>query len=783
METFEFYLDGDNGFVLVEPGQAAPAGMRRFAVPAANVEDALSRLTAEGLPSQGAATQEGAVPQLLPQLLPQPQSQSPAPLGFNTDAPPVVPQFGTQETGEHFSPDPGYAETAAGVRDLIPSIGTGLMRGVDDMVHLPQNLMQMVGGWFMGPGAREVMDWAASFNREALEENLHQPQTELGRAAANVSQFIPGAGMFGPGGGVSNSIRYGVIPGLAAEGAGQLVQGSTVEPFFRVAAALLATGGMAFHEGAGTVAGANAQGTSGPAVQIIARYLRGMNLTEAEIDAAEALIARGRALGGGNGQPVNLTWPEAIAQVTGGRVDMSALQRVIEQARGGAAPMTEYLAGRPQATRAAFGEVAETVGPLVPPREAGTLMADLAKTEIRMLQDHINGVTAPLYRAAGNDAVDAATMSGLMARPWFVEALGKVRSSTLYGADVAGLADDNVLVLDAIKKWLDDQLGQTSTVLATNAGRIYGGQIAEVRDAATAASPPYAQALDEQALLRQWMLEPMQEGLIGDISRTTNLGTQTGAAFTRNPFSGNAEEVAQAVSTLAHTNPDLLRGFVRQHLERAFNQAARGRSGGDSQFGAAGFRAAIVGNAEQARTLELAMRALPGGDDVWDGLSNLLDVFEATGMRQGAGSPTAFNEAILSELSRGGAVGEAVSLLGSPVKAMGAISRFFEDVKTGMNTARLAGIITNPDNARLFSMLANSSRVEDIVAIGAVLVNSGIIANRQGGGEEPQIPLTIPLGLQQLMDQQRRTDPAGGGLVFPQALQELMNQQAQPLQN
>ena len=80
-------------------------------------------------------------------------------------------------------------------------------------------------------------------------------------------------------------------------------------------------------------------------------------------------------------------------------------------------------------------------------------------------------------------------------------------------------------------------------------------------------------------------------------------------------------------------------------------------------------------------------------------------------------------------------------------------------------------------------MLANSSRVEDIVAIGAVLVNSGIIANRQGGGEEPQIPLTIPLGLQQLMDQQRRTDPAGGGLVFPQALQELMNQQAQPLQN
>jgi hypothetical protein len=54
-----------------------------------------------------------------------------------------------------------------------------------------------------------------------------------------VGEFLPGAAAFG-GGSIGNLARFGVLPGLASEGAGQLTEGSAFEPYARVGAALLA---------------------------------------------------------------------------------------------------------------------------------------------------------------------------------------------------------------------------------------------------------------------------------------------------------------------------------------------------------------------------------------------------------------------------------------------------------------------------------------------------------------------------------------------------------------
>lgn len=67
----------------------------------------------------------------------------------------------------------------------------------------------------------------------------YEPQTTAGEYAGTVGEFIPGAAAFGglnPG----NLARFGVLPGLASEGAGQLTEGSAIEPYARLGAALVA---------------------------------------------------------------------------------------------------------------------------------------------------------------------------------------------------------------------------------------------------------------------------------------------------------------------------------------------------------------------------------------------------------------------------------------------------------------------------------------------------------------------------------------------------------------
>jgi hypothetical protein len=76
---------------------------------------------------------------------------------------------------------------------------------------------------------------AASVTGGATE---YEPKTRSGKYARTVGQFLPGAATMGVNPG--NLIRFGVLPGIASEGAGQLTEGTAVEPYARIAAALLA---------------------------------------------------------------------------------------------------------------------------------------------------------------------------------------------------------------------------------------------------------------------------------------------------------------------------------------------------------------------------------------------------------------------------------------------------------------------------------------------------------------------------------------------------------------
>lgn len=87
------------------------------------------------------------------------------------------------------------------------------------------------------------LDAGQQVARSLMDANLYAPKTTVGEYAETAGEFVPGALL--PGATVGNALRFGVVPGLASEAAGQLTEGSSAEPYARVAAALLAPSGVA----------------------------------------------------------------------------------------------------------------------------------------------------------------------------------------------------------------------------------------------------------------------------------------------------------------------------------------------------------------------------------------------------------------------------------------------------------------------------------------------------------------------------------------------------------
>jgi hypothetical protein len=230
---------------------------------------------------------------------------------------------------------------------------------------------------------------------------------------------------------------------------------------------------------------------------------------------------------------------------------------------------------------------------------------------------------------------------------------------------------------------------------------------------------------------------------MGTIIGTENAGQQMAGVFPRNPVRGTSQEVGDTIGAIAARSPEMAQGFVRSHLETAFDEATASLQGGANQFGGAGFAAAIRGNPEQARSLEAAMRALPDGDIRWEGFQELLEVFAATGQRLPRGSDTSFNTHVLGQLSGGGPVGTAVSLAASPTRALSVVGEYVEQLRFRGNSADLARILTDPASGPALQRLAQGGRLQDMAAVAAILLNQGrqgALTAYEGAGNTPALP-------------------------------------------
>lgn len=167
----------------------------------------------------------------------------------------------------------GIATLPAAADNLIRTglTNAGVMPSREDMIAqgLPQDVAAQVENNPLGP--RAVLPVADNLVGGAL---TYDPQTTAGEYASTVGEFLPGGAL------ARAPMVYGVVPGLASETAGQVTEGTSIEPWARL--------------GAAVVTPAIAQAATAPFVNpgAISRALYGSGNPSAERQAAADLLER-----------------------------------------------------------------------------------------------------------------------------------------------------------------------------------------------------------------------------------------------------------------------------------------------------------------------------------------------------------------------------------------------------------------------------------------------------------------------------------------------------------
>jgi hypothetical protein len=171
------------------------------------------------------------------------------------------------------------------------------------------------------------------------------------------------------------------------------------------------------------------------------------------------------------------------------------------------------------------------------------------------------------------------------------------------------------------------------------------------------------------------------------------------------------EEVGRAVGALAAENPRAAGSLVRTRLQGAFDSVARDVNTAGGQMGAARFRNAIYGNTREAEHIRAAVRALPDGDTVLNGLDRLFDVFQAQGLRQNVGSKTAYNQQFLEEASKGGTLEGVAKAAINPIRLPSRFGKMIEEWRLGRNMDQIAALATSSDARAAFRGLLKSGDI------------------------------------------------------------------------
>ena len=382
--------------------------------------------------------------------------------------------------------------------DVVKSAGAGLVRGGIGLAALPGTIESLGRKGLNMAGAGVSEDTALPTygdiapRVESVTGKLYEPQTTAGKYARTVGEFAPGA-LF-PGGLAQKVIGNVLAPALGSETAGQMTEGTSIEPYARIA---------------GGVAGAFAPGAAARAVSPVrgGGAERAKMVRTLEAEGVTALTA-GQKTGS---KP--LRWAESTIgdmPLTGGRA-ASMMEQQSEQFTRAALKRAGINAERatPEVIDQAFTRIGrdfDTIAANAKVPGSSKLFRDTSR-----IVDDYNAVTpeamrSPIVQQLFDDISKAVTPFGKTPRggltgPEYVSWRSQIDRAARGAANNPQLAE----VLRGLRNTLDDAvergLPQNMTDKWRQARREYRNIIA-IEKAATGAGEAAAEGLISPSALR-----------------------------------------------------------------------------------------------------------------------------------------------------------------------------------------------------------------------------------------------------------------------------------------
>lgn len=646
----------------------------------------------------------------------------------------AVADYGTFSTGKGPAADASVRqsfrsymgqETPVG-QDVAQGFGRGLMTGAGSVLGMPADVWHMIDRGYqlaLTEGARRlgiitpetaetlrapIEGEESSFGSEAINRHLlniskslgantDQPLSVPGQYAETVGSFLPAAGALGAetASQVPRALlKYGAIPGATSETMGQLTQGTSAEPYARVAGAVAPA--------AASTALATLERIANPTGRALA------GVTEPQFSQAQQILDQSRQAG------APLTSAEAIQSATGSGTRLGDVQRVVEQSPRGGAIMRPFFAQRPEQTQAlgqtTFGQIAPAVGE---PAEVAPRVQAAAEGTVNAADRARTSTVKPFYDAAKTDTVPVADMDAFLGKidnaiaedktglvsPQLVR-LRNALTETPATNDSLRLPVTDINNLDTARKYFRDQIALPAVAqeaIPKQVGARMGSFLDELDNMMEQASPNFLAGKQRYQDITRSTIEPLLRSPTGQLAAAEEYPKQAAILFNPNPLPGSEAATARAIRDVASRDPEAAQQLVRLHLERTFNEATQANLPGANQFGGPKFAAIVAGNSQQAKNLEAAVRALPDGATRWAALKKSMDIMRAMGTRQPVGSQTEFNRQINEFLRIGHPAGEVMSTVASPARWTRAAYDMYHNFMYGRNTEQLARIFTQGD--------------------------------------------------------------------------------------
>jgi len=435
-------------------------------------------------------------------------------------------------------------------------------------------------------------------------------------------------------------------------------------------------------------------------------------VTPEQIKLSKLLMQRAENMG------TPLTSAEALAQVTGTN-KLTNVQRIVENTGSGVQRMADFMGKRPEGNVTVLGQQMENISPTVSGALMPKEMAQTAQDFIARSEKGLTGGVEPYYRNAIGEMKNIGINKPLPILPTEVKQLSKnpaiddainhVITDKYSGA--TGLTPNQPDTLISAKKYLDAQYSKFSNKMTESYDK---GKAANAYSASrqldnylTSKSPSYAKGSEIYEKAQQNVIQPRKEGMLGQLAETggtteAQMAQQSNLLMPQAPRATSPEEIKSVVKLLRRQDPTVVPSWTRQNLEGIFAETAQKLQSGPNQFGGANFAKTIVGNDLQKQNLKTLISE-GASPQAWQGFETMLDVFQAQGKRQGAGSQTAYNQELQQQL-RGQGLGK-VAL--TPTKPSNIVN-FYEKVKYGQNTDLLAKLLTDKQGITKLEELAKT---------------------------------------------------------------------------